>query len=132
MLQLSGTALHKCVLFRIGDLKLDTKNKDIRNLSAAWKTIACSDGKFDDTNSWVDMWWIPSLLYTARASYYRVPGETSGIETVGGVNKAIDYKNFNREIHSSVHHRVKTRKYTPTPFARDWKYVEAANEIGAH
>lgn len=127
LLQLSGTALQKYVLFRIGDLKLDTKNKNIRDLSAAWSKIAWSDGKLDNTNSWMDLWWIPSLLSTASSSYYRIPGETPATETVRGEKRAIDYKQFNEEIHPSVHHRVKTRKYTPTPFARDWKYVEAVD-----
>lgn len=132
LLQISGTALQKYILFRLGDTKFDTKNKNIRDLAAAWRKIAWSDGTLDDTNSWTDFWWIPSLVSTAKASYYRVPGETRAYEMVQGKKQQIPYENFHEEVHPSVFHRAQCWKgasgetYTPTPFrGKEWKHMDA-------
>ncbi|EFY88009.1 peptidoglycan binding domain containing protein [Metarhizium acridum CQMa 102] len=133
LLQLSGTALQKYILFRIGISGIDTKNKNIRDLSAAWKAIAWSDGELADTNSFMSMWWLPSLVSTARPAYHRIPGETKAYEKIGNEKKRIPYKQFNEEVHPSVIHRVKNRKgYMPGPFAKDWKYVEPTNGARAY
>jgi hypothetical protein len=135
-LQLSGTALQKYILFRIGGgSDLDTKNKKIRDLNATWSKIAWSDGILDDTNGWTDLWWIPSLLSTRAASYKRVPGETPATEVVDGKKKDIPYQWFNEEIHPSVFHRKENCKgYIPAPFKKGsgWDYVKAAPGKRAH
>lgn len=128
LLQLSGTALQKYILFRIGISGFDTKNKSIRDLSAAWKSIAWSDGELENTNSFTSLWWVPSFVSTAKVAYHRIPGETSAFEKVDGQKKPIPYKQFNEEIHPSVIHRIKNRKgYMPGPFAKNWRYVESTN-----
>ncbi|KAI1126239.1 peptidoglycan binding domain-containing protein [Nemania abortiva] len=137
LLQLSGTALQKYILFRIGDLNLDTTNKNIRDLKAAWSTIRWSDGILDDTNGWTDWWWIPSLLSTRSASYKRVPGETPASEVVDGKKRDIDYKWFNEEVHPSVRHRMinaEGQPYIPAGLkkANGWDYMEASGERQGH
>ncbi|KAI0553025.1 peptidoglycan binding domain-containing protein [Xylaria curta] len=137
LLQLSGTALQKYILFRIGDLKLDTRNKNIRDLKAAWSTVKWSDGTLDDTNGWMDLWWVSSLISTRSASYKRVPGETSASEVVNGKKRDIEYKRFNEEIHPSVRHRMlnaKGQPYMPAGLKKEngWNYVEASGEKQAH
>ncbi|KAM7213975.1 Uncharacterized alpha/beta hydrolase domain (DUF2235) domain containing protein [Rhypophila decipiens] len=128
MLQLSGTVLQKYILFRIGGGNFDTKDKkNIRDLEASWRQIQWSNGTLVDNNGWLKGWWVPSLVSTAKASYYRVPGETKAFETVvdGKKQVPIDYKHFNEEIHPCVHQRVvdTKNKYTPTPFRKGWEYV---------
>ncbi|KAI0502742.1 peptidoglycan binding domain-containing protein [Xylaria bambusicola] len=136
LLQLSGTALQKYILFRIGDLNLDTQNKNIRDLKAAWSTIKWSDGTLEDTNGWTDWWWIPSLISTRSASYKRIPGETPASEVVDGKKKDIDYMWFNEEVHPSVRHRMNTKdlSYMPEGLskANGWRYVEASGDRQAH
>jgi hypothetical protein len=135
LLQLSGTVLQKYILFRLGDTKFDTENKNIRDLHASWRKIEWSNGELEDTNGWWDFWWVPSLVSTAKASYYRVPGETKAYEDVQGKQKQIDYKQFNEEVHPSVIHRIKTRtdqKYHPTPFRKNWEYVPATESTRGH
>ncbi|RYC62635.1 hypothetical protein CHU98_g3574 [Xylaria longipes] len=137
LLQLSGTALQKYILFRIGDLKLDTKNKNIRDLKAAWSTIKWSDGTLNDTNGWTDWWWIPSLISTRSASYKRIPDETPASEVVNGKKKDIEYKRFNEEVYPCVRHRMlnaEGQRYIPAGLKKEngWNYVEASGERQAH
>ena len=128
LLQLSGTALQKYILFRIGGGNLDTRNTKIRDLDAAWRTIAWSDGTLEDNNKWMDGWWVASAVSKGRMSYKRQPGETKVHEG----NSVLDYQHFNEEIHPSVHHRVvarKDQKYEPVPFGKGsgWSYIAPSN-----
>jgi hypothetical protein len=133
LLQLSGTALQKYILFRIGISSIDTKSKSMRDLSAAWKAIAWSDGELENTNSFTSLWWVTSLVATAKPAYHRIPGETRAYEKVGGEARTIPYQQFNEEVHPSVIHRMKNKKgYMPGPFAKNWKYVDAANGARAY
>ncbi|KAF5133203.1 hypothetical protein E5D57_003826 [Metarhizium anisopliae] len=133
LLQLSSTALQKYILLRIGDSGIDTKNKNIRNLSAVWKAISWSNGELEDTNSFTSLWWLPSLVSTAKPAYHRIPGETKAYEKIGSEKKSIPWRQFNEEVHPSVIHRVKNRKgYMPGPFSRGWKYVESTNGARAY
>ncbi|KAI0967915.1 peptidoglycan binding domain-containing protein [Xylaria arbuscula] len=134
LLQLSGSALQKYILFRIGDIDFDTKNKNIRDLEEAWSTIRWSDGVLDDTNGWADWWWLPSLLSTASASYKRIPGETPASEFLNGKKKDINYKWFNEEVHPSVSHRMLTAQNPPYMPAglhekSGWNYCSNGKEI---
>ncbi|ORX96874.1 peptidoglycan binding domain-containing protein [Basidiobolus meristosporus CBS 931.73] len=131
LLQLSGTALQKYILFRIGATNLDTMNKSIRNLTPAWRNIAWNNNDvLIDTNSWSSFWWVPSLMSSGKASYCRKPGETKAFEKAG--SKEIHYDQFMEEIHPSVSHRVKNVKgYMPAPFVNGWKYIEAADGVRA-
>ena len=113
LLQISGTALQVYILFRVGKLNLDVSNKQIRDMSAAWSQIAWSDGEFDDTNEWLDGYWITSLIGTGSTSYKRVLGATPVAEIIDGKKQNVEYKRFNEEIHPSVFHRKQTRKYNP-------------------
>lgn len=134
-LQFSATVLSKYILFRLGDTQFDTKNKKIRNLDAVWRKIEWSNGDLDDTNGWLDFWWVPSLVSTAKASYKRVPGETKAYEYVQGKKTQIDYKHFNEEVHPSVSHRVEKRKdqgYNPVPFRKGWVYVPPTETARGH
>ncbi len=133
LLQLSGTVLQKYILFRLGGRKFDTKKTKIRDVDALWSKIEWANGKLDDTNGWLDFWWVPSLMSTAKASYYRVPGETKAFEE--DKKTPIDYKNFNEEVHPSVFHRVgncEDKKYHPTPFRKGWKYVAPTKTTRGH
>ncbi|KAI0442205.1 peptidoglycan binding domain-containing protein [Xylaria telfairii] len=125
LLQFSGIALQKYILFRIGDLR------------AAWSTIKWSDGTLNESNGWTDWWWIPSLLSTRSASYKRIPGETPASEVVNGKEKKIDYKLFNEEVHPCVHHRMlnaEGQAYMPAGLnkANGWDYVAASAARQAH
>ena len=137
LVQLSGTVLQKYILFRLGETGFDTKDKKIRNLEASWRRIEWANGELDDTNGWLDFWWVPSLLSTAKASYYRAPGETKAYEYIDGAKTQIDYKHFNEEVHPSVIHRVKNRtdkNYQPTPFrkGKGWEYVAPTETTRGH
>lgn len=139
LLQLSGTVLQKYVLFRLGDTAwLDLKNKKIRDLDASWRKVEWSNGTLVDNNGWLSGWWVPSLVSTAKASYYRCPGETKAFEIVNGEEKQINYKNFKEEIHPSVYRRVEDtknagkNKYTPTPFKKGWEYVAPTKTERGH
>ncbi|KAI1269164.1 peptidoglycan binding domain-containing protein [Xylariaceae sp. FL1019] len=136
LLQLSGNALQKYILFRIGTTTMDTSNKKIKNLAALWSRIQWENGKLEENNGWTDFWWVGSLLSTRAASYKRVPGETPATEIVNGEKRKIDYKWFNEEIHPSVAHRVAnaTEKYTPAPFGagKGWEYVKGTPSRVGH
>lgn len=132
-LQVSGTALQKYILFRLGDNNFVTANTKVRDMAAAWSKVQWSDGTLEDTNPWLSIWWISSSVSTLSASYKRVPGETKATEN--GVE--IEAKNFCEEIHPSVYHRVKHwskdgKRYTPAPFVGDrhksWEHFDADNK----
>ncbi|TWU72260.1 hypothetical protein ED733_001839 [Metarhizium rileyi] len=128
LLQLSITSLQKYILFRIGiEGVVDTKNRNIRDLDAAWKAISWSDGELQDTNTFTSLWWLFSLVATAKTAYRRIPGETKAFEKIGKREKRrIPYRQFNEEVHPSVIHRINNKKgYMPGPFAKSWRYVEA-------
>ncbi|KAI5458851.1 peptidoglycan binding domain-containing protein [Mariannaea sp. PMI_226] len=135
LLQLSGTALQKYILFRLSDRNFDTSDKEIRDLSAAWRKISWSDGTLVDTNSWTSGWWIGSALSTGKGSYKRVPGQTEAYTMVDETKVPIPYENFCEEVHPSVFHRVqkfetakKGERYMPAPFqGSEWKHLKAEN-----
>lgn len=135
LLQLSGTVLQKYILFRIGDTKFDTERKKIRDLDASWRKVEWSNGKINDNNGWLAPWWVTSVISTRKASYKRVPGQTKAYELKDGKQIPIDYRNFNEEVHPSVHHRVDwsaEQKYHPAPFREGWEYVAPTKATRGH
>ena len=140
LLQLSMSVLSKYILFRLGDNEMTAPGKDkkIRNLDASWRKVEWSNGTLEDNNGWLSGWWVPSLVSTAKASYYRVPGETKAYEMVGKKQQQIDYRQFNEEIHPCVQRRVEDTKnnaktkYTPAPFRKGWEYVAPTKTERGH
>jgi len=135
LVQLDVFALERYILFRLGPtpVQWDLPGKqNIRDLEARWRQIQWSNGTLEDNNGWLNGWWIPSLMSTAKASYYRVPGETKVLED--GKKTPIDYRRFNEEVHPSVHQRVADTKgkYQPTPFRKGWVYVAPTETERGH
>ncbi|KAK4224137.1 hypothetical protein QBC38DRAFT_538669 [Podospora fimiseda] len=145
MLQFSMEVMMRYIFLRIGQIKWDVTGKDkkkIRDLEARWREIKWSNGTFEDNNGWLNGWWIPSLVSTAKASYYRAPGETKAFDEWDhdGVKIPIDFTRFNEEVHPSVYQRMVDTKdqgkkaYVPTPFRKGsgWVYVPPTKEERGH
>lgn len=108
LLQLSGTALQRIFLFRIGEPDPELLKKSIiTNAEAMRRTIAWSDGRLIETNTWTNPWWVYSLAFTRRMSYLRRPGETMVSNEVDGKEQPVTYQDFKEEIHPCVFHRMR-------------------------